>query len=186
MHPLRPRWAPPVLAAAFVLASAAPGDAQGGDDRAAATTIVQELEHDPDHASIAAAPIASAKEALERGTRMRGAGDEPHAKAADGLAREWADTARDLARAADAEKAAWDVRQKAQDARARLERARALVEDGIARVGRMRAELDEAGRTTPDRKAVEAHGSDRSPQAARKNAGGKDKPAKSAATGEAP
>jgi|ERR1700690_2791402 len=184
MHPLRPRCASPVIAAAFVLASAAPGNAQGGDDRSTATAIVQALEHDPTHTTIAAALIANVKEALERATRMRGAGDESHAKAAEGLAREWADTARDLARAADAEKTAWDVRHKAQDAQARVERARALVEEGIARVGRMRAELDEAGRATPDRKAVDAHGGDAT---ARKNAGGKDKkPAKTAATGETP
>jgi hypothetical protein len=186
MHPSHPRRAGLVLAAAIVLASAVSGHAQGGDDRAVATATVQDLQHDPAHASIAAAPIASAKDALERATRMRGAGDEAHAKAAEGLAREWADMARDLVLAADAEKAAWDAQRKARDAQAQLERARALVEEGIARVGRMRSELDEASHATPERKAVEVHGSAPRPAVARKNATVKDKPVKSAGAEETP
>jgi hypothetical protein len=106
--------------------------------------------------------VLEAKNALERATRLRVAGDEAHAKAADGLALEWAETARDVVRAVDAEAAAAGLRQKALDAQAQLERSRALVEEAIASIGRLQAELDQvsahaspagqAGRT-----AVEVH-----------------------------
>jgi hypothetical protein len=166
-----------------VLAWTAAVGAQGSDEHAAAAAMVQKLEQDPAHASVASAAATHAKDALERATRLRDVGDEAHAKAADGLALEWAQMARDLARAVDAESTAWDARRKAEDARARVERARALVEEGIARVGRLRAELDEASRAAPVRKAVESHGSE---GAAGKDPGGKPKPAQNAATGATP
>jgi hypothetical protein len=174
-----------------VLAAAASGQAQGGDDHSIAAALAEKLELDAAHGPITAAAVAHAKEALERATRLRGAGDEGHAKAADGLAREWAETARDLARAADAEASASDLRRKAVDAQARLVRARALVEEGIARVGRLRAQLAEAGRAAPkDRTAVETHDGDpaarpTTPPTAKKP-DSKDKPAKHPPGGEAP
>jgi hypothetical protein len=134
--------------------------ADSADDHASATAIVAQLEHDGDasHAAVTAEAVGNAKNALERAVRMRAAGDEPHAKAADGLALEWAETGRDLAKAADAETKADELRKKAVDAQAQLERTRALVEEGIARVGRLKAELEEAGRAPhPDRVAVEVH-----------------------------
>jgi hypothetical protein len=132
--------------------------ARSGDDGDAAAAIVEKAAKEATHGRVAADAIVRTKEALERATRLRAVGDEPHARAAEGLAREWAETARDLVRAADAEAAATDVRRKAVDAEAGLERARALVEDGIGRVGRLRAELDEAGRAgAKDRAAVERH-----------------------------
>jgi hypothetical protein len=174
-----------------VVVGAASGRAQVADDHSTATAIAQELELDPVRAPITAAVVARAKEALERATRLRGAGDEAHAKAADGLAREWAETARDLARAADAEAQASDSRRKAVDAQARLVRARALVEEGIARVGRLRAQLDEASRAAPkDRTAVETHGGDPTPSLSpgptAKKADSKDKPTKRSSSGDAP
>ena len=148
---------------------------------------MQKLEQDPPHGAITAAAVAHAKEALERATRLRGAGDEAHAKAADGLAREWAETGRDLARAVDAEASASDLRRKAVDAQARLVRARALVEEGIARVGRLRAQLDEEGRAAPkDRTAVEMHEGDRTPSPKAIKADSKEKPAKHPSGGETP
>jgi chromosome segregation ATPase len=167
-----------------VLAAPLSGRAQGADDHAMAAELASKLEHDSTHAQVTAAVVAHCKDALERATRLRGSGDEAHAKAADGLAREWAETARDLSRAADAETKAADLRRKAVDAQARLERARALVEDGIARIGRLRAELDEAGRASPkDRTAVEEHDGDR---AARKQTEIKEKPVKTTPHGESP
>lgn len=148
---------------AGVLAVAAPAAAQDAD-RAAAEALVQQLDHDAAHHAVTAQPIAQAKDALERATRLRTAGDEAHALTADALAREWAETARDLARAADAEAKAADLRHEAMDAQAQLERSRALVEEGIARVGRLRAEIEEAERQ--DRTAVEVHAGDE-PSAAR-------------------
>src|SRR5271165_3485745 len=149
MHPggLR-RATPAAFAVGLALVWTATAPAQGTDDHAAATAIVQQIGQDPAHASLAAAPIANARDAMERATRLRAVGDEAHAKAADGLAREWADSARDIARAADAEAAAAQIRRKAVDAQAQLERTRALVEEGIARVGRLTAELNQIERPT--------------------------------------
>jgi hypothetical protein len=128
------------------------------DEHAAAATLVGQLEHDAAHAPVLAEALAKAKNALERATRLRSAGDETHAKAADGLALEWAQTGRDLARAADAETTAGDLRRKAVDAQDQLERTRTLVEEGLARVGRLKAELDAATHTSKeDRTAVEVH-----------------------------
>ena len=123
-----------------------------GDDRTAAEALVVPADRAPP-APVTAEAMARARDALEQGTRLRTAGDEAHAKAADGLAREWAETARDLALAAAAEKQADERRHQALEAQARLERTRALVEDGIARLGRIRAELDGA----PSKVAVEVH-----------------------------
>jgi hypothetical protein len=125
-----------------------------GNDRAAAEALVGPMEKAPP-APVTAEALARASDALEQATRFRAAGDEAHAKAADGLAREWAETARDLALAAATEKQAEERKRQAIQAQAQLERTRALVEDGIARLGRIRAELDAAPARTST--AVEAH-----------------------------
>jgi hypothetical protein len=149
--------------------------AQGGDDRATAETLLRELEQDTDAARKAATAdtVKAARNALERATRMRAAGDESHARIAEGLAREQAETARDLARAADAEKKATDARQAATDAGAQLEREQALLEEAIARAGRLRAELEAADREakgSPMREAIESHDDDKTPPKKRKPA----------------
>lgn len=147
--------------AACVLAAAGAG-AQPADEHGAAAALVAQLEHDAAHAAVTGDAIAHAKDALERATRLRTAGDEAHAKAADGLALEWAQVARDLAKAADAEATAADLRRKAVDAQAQLERTRAQVEEGIAHVGRLRAELAEAEKAPKiERTAVEVHEGDK-------------------------
>jgi colicin import membrane protein len=172
-----------LAAAVSVLAGAPSSSGQGNDDHAIATALVHQLEQDAAAASIAAEAMSHSKDAFERATRLRGAGDESHAKAADGLAREWAESARDLARAADAEARAADVRRKAVDAQARLERARTLVEEGVARVGRLKSQLDEAGRAAPkDRTAAELHDGD----AGARRADAKEKPAKGTTRGATP
>jgi len=154
-----------VLVASPLLAARA---ARAQDDGATAAAIVAQLERpDRPDARLTAGPLARAKEAIDRAARLRRAGDEAHAKAADGLAREWAETARDLARAADAEAKAADLRRKAVAADAQLERTRALVAEGVARVGRLRAELDEVGRGENEkgaRRAVEVHAPDKDAQ----------------------
>ena len=136
----------------FALASAA------GDDATLAASVLQELERDPSHKAITADAVRRGREALERGRRMRAAGDEAHAKLADGLALEWAEFGRDLAKTADLEEGAAVARRDAIDAGAQLERERALLEDGIARTGRLRAEIEAAtreGATPVNRTAVE-------------------------------
>jgi colicin import membrane protein len=159
-----------ILALALLVSSALPAGAQGNDDHATAEAIVKQIAADKVRAAVSAEPLARARTALERATRLRSAGDEAHAKAADGLAREWAEDARDVARAAEAEAAAAEVRRKAVSAQEQLERTRALVEEAIAHIGRLQAELDQAERSTQkasggsapaagskSRRAVEAH-----------------------------
>jgi hypothetical protein len=139
-----------------------PGNARA-DDGAAARGLVLELAADTVHATLIAEPLGRAREALERATRLRESGDEARAKAADGLALEWAETARDLTHAADAERTAADRRREAMAKLAQVERARALVEADLAHVGRLRKEIeDAAGAGRPrgaeaDRTAVEVH-----------------------------
>lgn len=131
------------------------------DDHADAVALVGQLEQDTAHRAVSADAVARAKDALERAQRMRAAGDEAHAKAADGLALEWAQAGRDLAKAADAEQAASELRRKAVDAQAQLERSRNLVEEALASVGRLQAELDhEQAAPHEPRVAVETHAGD--------------------------
>jgi hypothetical protein len=153
-----PRWtgvAAGVATACFALAL--PSSAQTNDAHATATALVAQLQGDS-HAQLVADPLGQAKTALERATRMRATGDEVHARAADELALEWAQMAQDLLKAAEAEATAAEARKKAVDAQAQLERTRAAVEEGIARVGRLKAELAEAEAANHDKRtAVEVH-----------------------------
>ena len=117
-----------------------------GDDHAQAESLVAELDRDTAHRALIADPLGRARSALERGKQLRANGDEPHARIADGVAREWAELARDLVRTNDLEKRAYDARRAANDAGARAERERALLEEGIAQNGRLRAEVEQAER----------------------------------------
>lgn len=114
----------------------------GPEDRSVAESILVKLDADAAHKSLTADPSARARAALERGTRTRASGDEPHARLADSLAREWAELGRDLVATADLEKKADDARRGATDAGAHAERERALLEEGIAQNGRLRAQLE--------------------------------------------
>jgi len=143
---------------AAALTATVPARSQAGGEHLAAEALVLQMEHDAAHAGMTADALADAKNALERATRLRAAGDETHARAADGLALEWAQTARDVTKAADAEARGAELRHKALDAQAQLERTRAQVEEGIAHVGRLRAQLEEAEAAGKlDRVAVEVH-----------------------------
>jgi hypothetical protein len=128
--------------------------ASGTDDASEAAALIQQLDADVAHKVLVADTLTKAKDALERGHRMRTAGDETHAKLADAVAREWAETARDLVRAADLEKGAAASRAGALDAGARVEREQSAVEESIARVGRLRAELEAAEREAKAQKRV--------------------------------
>jgi hypothetical protein len=176
-------------ALALVAPSAADGRAQPTDN-ATAEALIDDLGRDAAHQAIVAEPLARARLAIERAMRFRALGDEVHARAADGLAREWAETSRDIARAADAEAKAADVRRRALEEQTQLERTRALIDEGIARIGRLKAELDEAQHTAAtdakpgaksDRRAVEVHDGEADAGPATKTA-----PPASAAVGSAP
>jgi hypothetical protein len=152
------------LTAAGLLASSAAA-AQPADEHAAAAALIQQLTADTAHQAVTADALLEARNALERATRLRVAGDEAHAKAADGLALEWAETARDVVRAADAEAAAAELRHKALDAQAQLERSRSMIEEAIATIGRLQAELDQVGaHPSQERTAVEVHDGEPAPK----------------------
>jgi hypothetical protein len=119
--------------------------ASDGDDRGAAESALRDVEASP-RKDMAGEPITRAHAALERATRMRTAGDEAHARIADGVARKWAEVARDIARAAVVEESAATARRGATDAGAVVERERALLEEAIAQSGRLRAQLDSVDR----------------------------------------
>ncbi len=176
------------IIAAAATCFVAPGARAQAGDHDVALAIVGELGKDASHQTLVAEPLDLARRAIERAIRLRSMGDEAHAKAADGLAREWAEMARDLVSAADAETKAAAVRRKALDEQVQFERTRALVDEGIARVGRLKAELDEAQKTAagdvkPDRHAVEVHEGDPKPPKGRTK---KAPPAKPGPSGAAP
>lgn len=112
---------------------------------ATAEGIVREIEaragKDAELGRVVAEPIKGVRRALERAHGARVSGDGLHARMLDGLALEWAETARDLEKAAAAEKIATTTSTKAHDVQTRADRARALLEETQARRGRAAAEL---------------------------------------------
>jgi hypothetical protein len=126
--------------------------AAGPEDRAATETVLREVEASPKK-DVVAEMIARSKAALDRAARLRAAGDEPHARLADGLAKTWADAARDVLRAVDVEARAEAARRAATDAGVVAERERALLEEGIAQSGRVRAQLESAERESKEQPA---------------------------------
>jgi hypothetical protein len=96
----------------------------------------------PSEPSVARLPVEEARRALDRAAGARRSGDIRHAEQLEGLAREWAETARDTLRAAAVESEAGVLEVAAADAGLRAERARALLEESIARRGRAEAELE--------------------------------------------
>jgi hypothetical protein len=123
------------------------------DDRAATLALLTELQQHPVAATLAKRPgaatqlapsddaVTRSRDALERATRMQNAGDDTHARLAEGLALEWAETARDRARTTAVETKAHEAEVLRVEATARVERERALLEEAIARTGRLKAEL---------------------------------------------
>jgi hypothetical protein len=120
------------------------------DDRSAAESALKEVEVSAKK-DAAAEPAARAKAALDRGSKLRAAGDEAHARLADRLARTWAEVARDVARAATVEDSAGTARLGASDAGLTAERERALLEEAVAQSGRLRAQLESASRAPSEK-----------------------------------
>lgn len=92
--------------------------------------------------SVAAEPIARAREALSRARAFRNAGDELHAKVAIALAQDWTLTAEDIARAATMEREAATAAKDADDARKRITREEAQLEEQLVRGARLRATVE--------------------------------------------
>jgi hypothetical protein len=138
-----------VLLAALGIGVAA---AAGPDDRAATEAVLREVEASPKR-DVVSEMVVRSKAALERATRLRAAGDEAHARIADGLAKTWAEAARDVVRAVAVEERAQAARRQATDAGVVAERERALLEEGIAQSGRLRAQLESAERESKEQPA---------------------------------
>jgi colicin import membrane protein len=115
---------------------------------ATAEKLLQEIEaraaRDAGTAKVVSAAVENAKTALERAHGARTANDPVHGHMLDGLALEWAQTARDLERAAAAEQSALVAAKAAADATTQADRARSLLEETQARRQRAEAELAKA------------------------------------------
>lgn len=149
MRSIVSRVAAGALVAALGLGVAA---AAGPDDRAATEAVLRQVEASPKK-DLAAEMIARSRAALERAARLRASGDEPHARLADGLAKTWAEAARDVLRAVEVEDKAQAARRGATDAGVVAERERALLEEGIAQSGRLRAQLEGVERDAKEQPA---------------------------------
>jgi hypothetical protein len=123
-----------------ILAELAPpvSDADGG---AAVLAPVASADAGTSIMALTAEPVLAARRALERASSARLAKDVRQAELLEGLAREWAETAHDLVRAAKAEAEANQVETRAAQVGVQAERQRALLEEAIARRGRAEAEL---------------------------------------------
>ena len=132
------------------LVSFAAGRALGvvgdGDDRNATVKLISLLEAVPAHAVLAREPLVRARHGLSRAADARAAGDRAHAAMLEALGREWAETGRDLVRAAEAEKKLSEIQIKTADLETKALRARALVEQTVARRGRAEEKLEQLER----------------------------------------
>lgn len=148
-------------------------------DGATAEQIVKDIEaraaRDPKSAKVVEAPLASAKKALERAHGARTAGDPAHARMLDGLALEWAETARELERAAAAEDTAQSSAKVARDVATQVERARTLLEETQSRKGRAAAELEKAEADAKEAAKAAAEAEQRRIEAGPKGGGAKGK-----------
>lgn len=131
--------------------------AAGNDDRGVAETALKEVAASPKK-DAASELVARSKAALDRGAQLRTKGDEKHALLADGVARTWAEAARDAVKAATVEEAAAKARNDATDAGLVADRERALLEEAVAQSGRLRAQLESGtkDKETPARTSAQA------------------------------
>lgn len=146
-----------VLGAVFALAFSTVAMA-AGDDRATTEALLKEVDSSP-RKDVAEPMSSRARAALDRAAKLRTSGDETHARLADGVARSWAEAARDVARAAVVEESAANTRRAANDAGVVADRERALLEEAVAQSGRLRAQLEAAeheGKDQPARTSTAA------------------------------
>lgn len=121
--------------------------AAGADDRTTAEAVLREVDGaTPERRAVVTEMVARSRAALDRSAKLRASGDEAHARLADGLARTWAEAARDTLRAVELEERANAERRAANDAGTTAERERALLEEGVAQTGRLRAQIEAVSR----------------------------------------
>jgi hypothetical protein len=146
------RWLVVALTVALGVGVASSLRAAGPDDASSTEAVLREVEASPKK-DVTAEMIARSRAALDRAKKLRAAGDEPHARLADGLAKTWAEAARDVLRAVDVEERAQAARRSATDAGVLAERERALLDEGIAQAGRLKAQLDTLERESKEQPA---------------------------------
>jgi hypothetical protein len=117
--------------------------AQPRSPRSEAEATLAQVQAQKEHASVAAEPVGRARRALERAESIRQAGDRERAPLLERAARQWAELARDLLRAIEAERAADEAEARLTDVETRTVRARALLEETMARRGRAQAQVEQ-------------------------------------------
>jgi multidrug resistance efflux pump len=127
-----------LIVGSAALSRGALGAPGGATDRAKAT--IAELEADPVERELIAPVIASAKQSLARAESEQ---TPDRAAILGDTALEWAEVARDLKRASQAEQASDRLEQEASAQETELARLRAAVEQAMARVGHARRALAE-------------------------------------------
>jgi hypothetical protein len=179
-----------VVATSTLAVLAASAWAEPAGDKAAADATLAELGAPSASASagLSLRPVGEAKRALERAVGARQAGEVARADLLEGLAREWAETAKDIVRAARAETDASTVEEKTAQATVRAERARTLLEESIALRGEKMARLEQmhaasaepARPPAPAKKTAKDKAKAKAKDAAPKNVLPKDEPVKEA------
>ncbi|MCU0656759.1 MAG: hypothetical protein MUF64_16355 [Polyangiaceae bacterium] len=145
---MRARVVPPLLAA-FLLA--APAFAQVPEG-ARTEQILAELASSP-RVAVVAGELGKSSEALERARGARASGDGRHGQLLEKLALLWAETAREVLAAVEAEEKAQLAQKKVAEDREQIERERALLEENIARRSRAQIELKKAKEEAASRPA---------------------------------
>jgi len=118
------------------------------DDRTQTEALLAPLEAagaDGGGAPVARDSAKRARDLLERGRRMRVAGDDVHARLAEAAAYDWARVGTELVRTQEAETKSQAARLAVLDAGAAAERERAMLEQQLAQNGRLQAELRALG-----------------------------------------
>jgi hypothetical protein len=141
----------PALSAPSTSASSASGEL--APDGGAVDAAIPAPKSSPVAAADAA--IANAKRMLDKAAQLRALSDAARADLAEDVALEWAETARDLVAAVEDERSADEQGKAAIAMTTKAERARQLLEEAIARRGRLQAELDALEKDAVD-KALDA------------------------------
>jgi hypothetical protein len=148
----------PASTPAIVVPPAPPGDGATAEKLLAEIESKTKAQGDAAR-KVVAEPVQAARKSLERAHGARVSGDAAHARMLEGLALEWAETARDLQRGATAEGSAFQLAKKARAVATQADRARALLSETQDRRGRAAAELErleaEARKGSADAAAAE-------------------------------
>jgi colicin import membrane protein len=118
-----------------------------------AERLIAEASSNPRAASDAS-ETGKSREALERARGTRASGDGRHGQLLEKLALVWAEAAREILTAIDAEEKAQAAQRKMSETKEQIERERALLEENIARRSRAQIELRRAQEEAASRPAA--------------------------------